>query len=194
MTSIFGWDYPPGCSGTPFDEESPDNSIMRDAFPEYDGPSAMYRAAYKYTDCGPSVGFQINYLRNPTDAEIADGCLDLINEPRWVYCDSLHSLGTWEDMDKRGELVTAISVSSIVEGVDAEVPAEIIDVQWGGDPEKLSQAFDAALESVNTQADEIWRETHGCETCAKHFGINTDLDYSPIWENCPDCGGYGEVI
>ena len=73
---------------------------MAKIFSDYSSPWNLYRATYKYTECGPSVGMEINGKRLY--------CSDLPNE--WV-----------------GE-ITLIMVSSIVEGVDEETECYEIDV------------------------------------------------------------------
>tara|TARA_Y100000310_G_C20157005_1_gene567312 strand:- start:65 stop:538 length:474 start_codon:yes stop_codon:yes gene_type:complete len=64
--------------------------------------SKFYRAVYKGTDCGPTVGFEI-----PGEG--------------WVYCDDLP--------DKKPENLsaTAVSISSIVEGSDDSVSPIILE-------------------------------------------------------------------
>lgn len=204
-------DYPPE-----YDQEIPDNSIVEAAFADYAGPGEMYRAVYKYTSCGPGVGFCIRYV----EVLPPDGCDEYPHEverERWVYCDELYRLGTWADMANRGELIVAVSVSSIVEGVDQttdehEVSCDPDDLMQRATPdegdnlhETLSRLFYRALDLVEAEADEIWQTTHGCETCAKHWASQGIFDggYGPmegcdgvthIWKDCPDCEGHGAVI
>ena len=54
-------------------------------FCDYESQHEMYRVFYKYTDCGPWVSVHV------------DGC--------WVHCGDLHTLGTWDQMIRRGEIV-----------------------------------------------------------------------------------------
>lgn len=194
---IFGWSYPPGAAGDPYApynmEEQPSNDTVEEAFADYDSPGEVYRVTYKYTGCGPSVGFQITNV---------DG------KARWVYCDSLYPLGTWADLRKRGDLITGICVGSIVEGVDFDADTVYIDVNpldFDTTPEQLKAKFDAAVEEVNADANSIWNSTHGCETCAKHWhdeGIDEGEwgpfegcdGITPVWNDCPDCQGGGAII
>ena len=81
-----------------------------------------------------------------------------------------------------------IQVGSIVEGVDYD--ADTVTLTW---PFTIEQ-FWAGLQEVEDSATEIWCATHGCETCAKHFGIDLDDEQSPAWAECPDCDGEGVVI
>ena len=76
---------------------------------DYDGPYHMYRSLYKYTACGPSVGFQI------------DG--------RWVYCSDLAKFGDWEQF--KGHTIQAMSLGSIVEGVEQCTDDIILELEIG---------------------------------------------------------------
>jgi len=211
---IFGWSLPPGCGTLPGEEDEPqDNSIVEEAFSDYDSPYEVYRSTYKYTACGPMVGFQISYLEQIKP----DGFNDWPGEKwvsNWVYGDELRKLGTWKDLADHGILILAVSVSSIVEGVDQEVPpievslcpddvfnAEIEEDE--GDPSRtINRLFEKAVEEVDKEADAIWTATHGCETCAKHWAGNPDdwtedewqVGETNVWMDCPDCGGSGTVI
>jgi len=204
-------DYPPE-----YDQEIPDNSTVEVAFADFSGPGEMYRAIYKYTDCGPSVGVCIQYL----EVIPPDGFNEYpseIERERWVYCNDLYQLGTWSAMAQRGELITAICVSSIVEGVDQTTDTHEISCDPDylmqratpdeGDNlhETLHRLFYRALELVEGEADEIWQATHGCETCAAHWaslGITEGM-YGPmegcdgatnVWKDCPECQGHGVPI
>lgn len=180
--------------------EQEDNEHIKQAFSEYDGPGEVYRVTYKYTACGPSVGMYV-----------VDTCETEDFRNGWRYCSDLYPLGTWEDMDKRGLLITQISVSSIVEGVDYETDTIILDTRADALAERmveedkddiantLSRLFNAAVEDVNAQADQIWMDTHGCDTCQAHwvaegFDDGTIDGAVPVWRECPDCGGSGTVI
>ena len=88
----------------------------------------FYRTIYKSTDCGPSIGFKF-----------AMG---------WLYCEDLPS----ESPDDLS--ACAISVSSIVEGSDAEVPPTILDGDF------TEQDFWKTLEEVNAEASYIWEEAN----------------------------------
>lgn len=204
-------DYPPE-----YDQEMPDNSTVEVAFADYTGPGEMYRAVYKYTACGPAVGFCIRYIE-VLPPEGFDDYPHEVERERWVYCNDLYQLGSWADMASRGELIVAVSVSSIVEGVDTttdkhEISCDPDYLMQRATPdegdnlhETLHRLFYRALELVEAEADEIWQATHGCETCAKHWaslGIAEGM-YGPmeggdgatnVWKDCPDCEGHGVVI
>lgn len=182
-------DYPPE-----FDNEDLDNQYFAQAFPDADGPAELYRQVYKYTSCGAHLSVQIEYYKTIEPDGFNDyPCDQLVSE--WVHCGELSRLGTWTDMDNQGVLITAMLVGSIVEGVDHGTDDIEIDVkQLDEEPEEFRKRFDAALDDVEEQAESIWNDTHGCETCAKHLGIDLDAEMSPIWTDCPDCDGCGVSI
>jgi len=116
----------------------------------------FYRITYKYTDCGPSIGF------------LVDG--------EWHYCDSLFKFYNviCEELKAEGEkpntprfstlfsrrfwqrhCVTAISVSSIVEGSDAEVAGSVLDTVPDNKP--FEQWFEEQLKEVNDEASFLWQ-------------------------------------
>lgn len=154
------------------------------ALRDYEGPGQLYRAAYKYTACGPSVGLILRDLRG-------EG-----HEP--IYCNDLYELGTWAEMAQRGQKIAALVVSSIVEGVDYGVPP----IEVPASPIKtLGERFWNAVSDVNSQAEYIWQSTHGCDTCRSHWeSLGIDPDDSSefggvaVWTECPDCEGAGIVI
>lgn len=155
------------------------SAILREHSADHLGDLARY--AYKYTDCGASIGA---LLWRGED-----------NPGLWVYGSDLRNVNMSE------EIVTALSVSSIVEGVDQETETHIVDLLTIRGPKTAAKAYNAALDAVEHEAKEIWKQTHGCPTCAKHwnncgeFGqIEGDDGMTPIWDECPDCGGDGTVI
>jgi hypothetical protein len=176
------------------DIEQLDNRYFAEAFPDADSPGELYRQVYKYTECGAYLSVQIQYYKTLEPDGFNEFPFDrLVKE--WVHCDELGALGTWKDLDEKGVLVTALMLGSIVEGVDygtddIEVEAKQLDET----PEEFNRRFYAALSEVEKEADFIWNETHGCETCAKHFGINLDGELSPVWAECPDCEASGRFV
>jgi hypothetical protein len=173
------------------DELEEDLAKLAEAFPDAEGPWRVYRDAYKYTACGPSVGMlaEIEYPDPGRDDPYRIG-----GETRWHWCDDLRRLGsTWSELQANGVRVLTLGVSSIVEGVDAETETIEVDLD-GKSADELRAAFDAAVAEVDAQADAIWKRTHGCETCAKHLGVDLDAEYSPVWDECPDCGGHGTAM
>tara|TARA_Y100000310_G_C20604200_1_gene774656 strand:- start:382 stop:978 length:597 start_codon:yes stop_codon:yes gene_type:complete len=93
---------------------------------------SFYRAVYKTTDCGPVIGFY----------------LSLNSMQKWLYGDDLYniSLGQYP--------AGAVSISSIVEGSDAEVDPIILHGSFS------EEDFWQALEQVNQEATELWEEAN----------------------------------
>jgi hypothetical protein len=157
-------------------------------FCDYESPHEMYRVFYKYTDCGPWVSLHVNGQR--------------------VHCQDLHKLGLWKDMVARGDIVDEMLIGRIVEGVDAEaapVSVRLGDIRSSRSKSgkvtrhSLRSALDSAVSAVNKDAQAIWNETHGCDTCRKHWADEGCVDASgdalvSVWDECPDCGGHGAII
>ena len=80
----------------------------------------------------------------------------------------------------------ALLVSSIVEGVDDGT--EIHCLYY---PFTIDQ-FQDALQSVEDEADEIWKATHGCEDC--HDEPLWTGKAWPINPDCKTCRGEGVII
>ena len=192
--SKFGWDYPAGAANDPNapynQEEIMDNSAIKEAFSEFSGPHDVYRMTYKYTDCGPSVGFLMSWEIEADDVDASpNGTGGGIQ--KFVYCDDLRKFGSWDDLDKNGILITEISVSSIVEGVEQCTDTEFVDCDGlTFEPADIRKQFDDAVDAVDKQAIEIWKETHGCPDC---FDYPEDEDH-PIDPDCESCGGSGIII
>lgn len=178
-------------------DDQPENCDFAAAFPDHTGPYDLYRSTYKYTDCGPSVGFQVSWIECNDNGEAGPGGTGDEVKSRWFYCDDLANLGSWQHMNERGFIVTALSVSSIVEGIDAEVAPIVMpcDAFGGDDPEAIAKDYWEAVESVNDQATGLWDDTHGCETCAELAGfVEWMPGDTPCRADCPDCQGHGVPI
>lgn len=182
-------DYP-----SEFDTDQYDNKYFAEAFPDADSPGELYRQVYKYTTCGAYLSVQIEYYKTIEPDGFNDFPSDqLVSE--WVHSDELRGLGTWADLDQQGVLVTALMVGSIVEGVDQCTEDIVVEAkQLDEEPGEFSKRFYAALDEVEQEADSIWDDTHGCETCAEHFGIDLNGEMSPIWTDCPDCQSAGRFV
>jgi hypothetical protein len=141
---------------------------------------SMARGLYKYTACGMTLGVQ------------KDG--------EWTYGDYIrNNIGA--DVSN----VSALSVGSIVEGVDSTTETYIVNLD-DRPPEVIAQEFEHHIIQVEDEAVAIWKETHGCPTCAQHWNaLSLGADdfgqemeggdgITPVWDQCPDCGGDGEVI
>ena len=182
-------DYP-----TEYDIDQDDNKYFAEAFPDAESPAELYRQVYKHTDCGAYLSVQIQYFKTLEPDGFNEFPFDkLVSE--WVHCGELSRLGTWKDMDQQGVLVTTLLVGSIVEGVDEGTDnIEVKTKQLDEEPSEYRSRFYAALKEVEEQAESIWQDTHGCETCAKNFEIDLDEEHSPVWTECPDCKGHGISI
>ena len=193
-------DYPPE-----YDHENLDNSLLAEAFPDAKGLGDLYRQTYKYTECGPWLSAQIQYIK----VIEPDGFDDYPHEQmvtEWVHSDDLYGLGTWAEMDSKGILVTALMVGSIVEGCDHGTGKYELEIKHlDEEPQEFAERFYETVDEVNAEADSIWNDTHGCETCAKHWHEEgwEDVDagkfegndgITPVWEGCPDCRGDGVWI
>lgn len=97
---------------------------------------ALYRSIYKYTDCGPWLSVQT-----------WDG--------RWFHCQDLHKVDKTE--------VRYLLVGSIVEGSDAEVSADPIDLLACESPEEAVKRFSSAVEWVNNEVFSLWHEANDDE-------------------------------
>lgn len=179
---------------------------------------SVYRSVYKYTDCGPSIGFLVRYTIEQDNGESGPGHVDDETVVRWIYCDDLRRglPGTPYRLTREflgGDYpdvhVLGVSVGSIVEGVDQECQTIVLE-----GAEFTPEAFWQAVEDVSKEADEIWKATHGCAGCAKKqmefTGLDTafneygdaveldddgnPMDYLPVHPDCEVCGGEGMPI
>jgi hypothetical protein len=138
---------------------------LKEVFADYNSPWHLYRSTYKYTDCGPAVGMEI------------DG--------KTLWCSDLP--GEWKG------IITMIAVGSIVEGVDEG--CQTIEIWLTEDKElkEIAEEYWDAVERVDKEAKNIWNDTHGCEGCAELFGAD-EFDLVPIHTDCKQCGGHGIII
>lgn len=187
-------------------DEQQDNTIAEQAFNYVDSLHELYRLTYKYTDCGPWLSALVEYY----EIIEPDGFNDYPSDKlvsKWVHSDELHTLGTWKTMQERGILLRSLMVGSIVEGVDEctdnyEIPCQpdVLEKEERQEDEgdlanTLKRMFDRAVEAVDIEAESIWHDTHGCDTCAKHWGKEEGCDGDTnIWLDCPECHGDGAII
>ena len=193
-------DYPPE-----FDEERLDNTFFAEAFPDATGPGDLDRGIYRGTACGAHLSVLIDQWVT-VEGETPDDYPTETRVSRWVHSGELDSLGTWEDLDQRGMLITAMMVGSIVEGIDQTTESfEIHARQLDEEPEEFAKRLHAKLEEVESEAASLWNSTHGCEECAAHWrgeGIETiEGEHfegcdgaTPVWTDCPECSGDGVAI
>lgn len=95
--------------------------------------TALYRSIYKYTECGPWLSVQT-----------WDG--------RWFHCHQLHKVDMYE--------VRRLLVGSIVEGSDAEVTADPIDLVACESPEAAVELFNRTVDWVNDEACALWNDAN----------------------------------
>ena len=91
------------------------------------------------------------------------------------------SCGAWVSEDEQG-----VTLGSIVEGVDEGTQTPTLNY-----PFTIDQ-FQDALQSVEDEADEIWKATHGCEDC--HDEPLWTGKAWPINPDCKTCRGEGVII
>lgn len=78
---------------------------------------------------------------------------------------------------------TALIVSSIVEGTDAETTPLFVYLPC------LPEAIERALKETEEEARHIWLQTHGCDECARRLG-----EQGPVDPECPECEGEGVIL
>lgn len=142
----FGWSYPAGCSGTPYDDEEPEEDEMVDRNPETittlaelcayfdaEAPRSLNRRIYQDTSCGASISVQT------------------LN-------------GVWHHNGDDWSGITAIqafTIQTIIEGSDATVesdvfplpvPASEIEAWLAQMEEVAAQLFDEANPEENDEA------------------------------------------
>ena len=94
---------------------------------------ALNRSIYKYTACGPHLSVQA-----------WDG--------RWFHCQDLHKVDKNE--------VRYLLVGSIVEGSDAYVTADPIDLVECDSPKHAVELFNKTVEWVNDEACALWNDAN----------------------------------
>lgn len=181
-----------------FADEPLTNWAIAEVFGDYGSLAELYRQVYKSTACGPTIGAMIAYV-DETDEEGFP-----INKTEWFYCAELRQWGTFKDMDEQGALVMALSVSSIVEGIDATTETITIEIDHEStDPDEIRTRFWDAVQWVNSEAEILWNQTHGCDKCREWYekqGVtgnewgDFETGNTPIYEHCPQCYGHGEII
>ena len=203
------FNLPPGCDTLPAEEnEQLDNRYLAEAFLDHDGPNSLYRHTYTHTSCSPYLSVEIAFWDQSSSE-------DYHLKSKQIDRGELHELGTWSEMDKRGELVTAILLECFVNGANRCTETHRIEVkQLDEEPEAFVARFEAAVAAVDEEAHNIWDEaveeafaavdeeadnicddTHGCDTCIAHFnGAEGENGGHPVWADCPDCGGEGVAM
>lgn len=127
----------------------------------------LYLNLYKYSECGMTVGVQ------PEGGDAN----------KRVYGNALLDL-------HKDTPVSAIYLSSIIEGVERMTDTQTVDLK---SPDALTR-FKAAEEAVEEEAKSIWNETHGCPGCARKLKVPYECGGTPVATGCRKCGGNGECI
>jgi len=191
--SIFGWSYPPGCHGTPYDEDYPCEVCSK------------YESECKCIECPkcgevgrldcygthipePKEGWPIRNLKDLC-SEVGAYHNEIESVSHRIYKDT--ACGAWV-----ATTGLAVQVGSIVEGTDR--CTEVHDLPFPFQKEEFWQA----VEDVETEADEIWKDTHGCEKCwpegtCDYWGNEWkpgEIGGKPVDPDCPECSGDGVVI
>ena len=89
--------------------------------------------------------------------------------------------GAWVTEDEQG-----VTLGSIVEGVDEGTETHSLTY-----PFTIDQ-FQDALQSVEDEADEIWKATHGCEDCNMVSDFHEGLH--AVNPECKTCKGEGMIF
>lgn len=130
--SVFGWSLPPGCGELPGEAAEYDtNEFFEGAFPEADGLEALAKIL-RYKNGAFLKAVAVDFWKD----EGADQGL-VIGAKR------LRELGSWEEMDKRAELVTAFFVQ-----VDDEKFMRRIDVDQSNEE---AHAFRQKLMAIRSK-------------------------------------------
>jgi len=113
---------------------------------------SLYGSIYKYTPCGPWLSVRLH-----------DGSI--------VHCTKLYGIGNQD--------VRALLVGSMVEGSDAEVTADWIDLadpkyMEEGGQEKLVADFNATVAWVNDEACALWRDANEQDDDFDEFDDNKE--------------------
>lgn len=125
--------------------------------------SALQKVIFKSTDCGASVQLL-------TSAELYSGGSPIDDD-------------VMSDIHPEVEVIGVV-LGSIVEGVD-----------WGTEEYELlfpftEKEFNSTLDDVESEANDIWNDTHGCDSCPE----NPETGYHMIDSGCPECNGEGSII
>jgi hypothetical protein len=156
------------------------NELIK-AFEDYESPYQLYRNTYKYTDCGPSIGFHGSVMVYEDNGESGPGNPGDRRESFAYYCDDLHKLSSFESM--REWACTDTHWITVHDEDNPRTAEQIRDDYW------------TAVHQVNEEARAIWDETHGCEKCAELMDyVEWMPGETPCRTDCPECQGHGVVI
>lgn len=183
-------------------DEYPTNVDFEEMFVDYTSLHHLYCAIYRHTACGPTLGVTVHMMVEQPNSDHAGP--NMVCDEQWgdktIYGDDLRQFVDWKTMRDHGMLIKSLHVSSIVEGCDEGTGT--ITVEWNPadvEPEDLKEQFWQAVKDTDNEADRIWRETHGCDTCREHWNSEwekelDEFDQCEVWESCPTCEGDGVPI
>jgi hypothetical protein len=106
----------------------------------------------------------------------------LLNSEGWiskcVY--KFTSCGAWIDFTQTG-----IKIGSIIEGIEQNTSTHALDYPFP------LETFNATLQEVEKEANDLWNESHGCTSCN-----DPDLEtgWTAIDPACKECNGQGIII
>jgi hypothetical protein len=135
--SLFGWSYPPGCEGTPYDDEEPEAMSNGDletlttladlcAYFAADTPRSLNRRIEHDTSCGASLSVQT-----------LDGV--------WH-----HNGDNWSDITA----IQAFTIQTIIEGSEATVESDVFVLPVA------ATEVDAWLAHMEAEAERLWDAAH----------------------------------
>jgi hypothetical protein len=127
----------------------------------------LQRTIYKYTDCGPAISFELHKIDPEPDAFEAHLGNCEPQQSQFVYVGDERASTIAEPW----LAICKIGVSSIVEGSDAEIPVQWLDLEQFADDERYEgdlpelcanavAAFNRIVEYVNDEACALWDEAH----------------------------------
>ena len=140
----------------------------------------IYRAIYKGSECGVSVGFLVSGLPEHHPARRSEN-------PVWVYCDSLSKLGNIAELLRSGVLILGVCITGYVEGCDIDLQPHIL-TRTRKRTVTADDIWNAVKES-DSEASDLWDETHGCEDC----GPEDEFGNRHINPKCQSCHGDGVI-
>jgi len=77
-----------------------------------------------------------------------------------------------------------VTIGSIVEGIDT--CATPVELEYPFTEEE----YDRAVQSVESEVEHLWNETHGCDDC----GIESEYGGNAINPDCKTCHGEGTIL
>lgn len=119
----------------------------------------LQRNLYKYIECGPAISFALHDC-----GAFVSGDEPPHYNPQFIYKGDKRA----ETIAEPWNAIRAIGVSSIVEGSDAEIPLQWLDLERFVQNEEIEgelgdaavSAFSRIVEDVNDEACALWHEAN----------------------------------